>query len=35
MGVLGIPLFDVAISDFGGDSVCEFDCEESTLYIKE
>lgn len=36
MGVLGIlPLFDVDISNFGGDSVCEIGHKESTLQIKE
>lgn len=35
MGILGIPHFDVDISNFGGDSVCEIGHEESTLYIKE
>lgn len=35
MGVPGIPLFDVGISNFGGDSVCKIGHGESTLYIKE
>lgn len=35
MGVLGIPLFVVDISNCGEDSVCKIGHEESTLYIKE